>query len=65
MTAEGKRLPEQGQDRADPAIHATVPELFQQQVRRSGNAAALRCGSRTLTYEAVERQANRIAHTLR
>ncbi len=45
-------------------VDLTVPAIFSQQVRLSGNACALRCGGRSLTYEALEAQAAQLAGRL-
>ena len=38
---------------------------FEAQVRRFPQAIAVRCGEQSLTYEALNRSANRLAHRLR
>ncbi|MBS0180675.1 MAG: amino acid adenylation domain-containing protein, partial [Nitrospira sp.] len=38
---------------------------FEAEVRRSPQATAVRCGDRSLTYDDLNRQANRLAHRLR
>ncbi|HEX2092991.1 MAG TPA: amino acid adenylation domain-containing protein, partial [Longimicrobiaceae bacterium] len=42
-----------------------VHELFEHQARRTPDAAALTCGSLSLTYAELEERANRLAHHLR
>ncbi|CAK9884156.1 MAG: Linear gramicidin synthase subunit D [Candidatus Erwinia impunctatus] len=41
-----------------------VHTLFEEQVRRTPDAVALLCGNREVSYDALNRQANRIAHRL-
>jgi amino acid adenylation domain-containing protein len=44
---------------------ATIPDLFEEQVRRSPEAVALVHGEQELTYRNLNEQANRLAHRLR
>ncbi|HEX6911548.1 MAG TPA: amino acid adenylation domain-containing protein [Longimicrobium sp.] len=44
---------------------ACIHELFQAQVERTPDAPALVCGGEALTYAALNRRANRLAHHLR
>ncbi|MGW0538413.1 amino acid adenylation domain-containing protein, partial [Streptomyces sp. NPDC003032] len=43
---------------------ATIPALFEAQVARTPDAVALEDGTLSLTYEALNRRANRLAHRL-
>jgi non-ribosomal peptide synthetase component F len=42
-----------------------VHELFEEQVRRTPKAVAVECGSEELTYQELNRRANRLGHYLR
>jgi amino acid adenylation domain-containing protein len=42
-----------------------IHELFEAQAARTPGAVAVVCGERTLTYEALNQQANQLAHDLR
>jgi non-ribosomal peptide synthetase component F len=42
-----------------------VHELFEEQVRRTPKAVAVECGSEGLTYQELNRRANRVGHYLR
>ena len=44
---------------------ATVVELFEEQVKKSPGAVAVSCEGEELSYEELNRRANRIAHRLR
>ncbi|WP_426757442.1 amino acid adenylation domain-containing protein [Myxococcus sp. Y35] len=44
---------------------ASLAELFEAQVERTPGAVAVECGGERLTYEALNRQANQLAHHLR
>ena len=48
----------------DAATPAPVHRLFEQQVRRTPEAIALRFGAVALSYDALNRRANRLAHRL-
>ncbi|MFH8989500.1 non-ribosomal peptide synthase/polyketide synthase [Streptomyces sp. NPDC017940] len=61
--AELKALLDQGRGTL-LAAPATLPELFERQVRRAPDAVALAEGSRQWTYAEVDRAANRLAHRL-
>lgn len=43
----------------------TIVEFFERQVRESGDRVALICGNETITYAALNEQANRLAHFLK
>ena len=45
-------------------IDKTVAHLFEDQVARTPEAIALRCGQQTLTYDQLNRRANQLAHYL-
>ncbi|WP_081482891.1 non-ribosomal peptide synthetase [Gluconacetobacter diazotrophicus] len=47
-----------------PVQFATLPELFEQQVQRTPEAIALRCGSSALSYLELNTRANQIAYGL-
>jgi amino acid adenylation domain-containing protein len=47
-------------DTSDACIH----QLFEEQVRRTPDAAAVTCGDESLTYEELNMRANRVAHHL-
>jgi amino acid adenylation domain-containing protein len=49
---------------ATPSVEATLPELFEAQVRRTPDKIALVYGEATLTYAELNDQANRLAHHL-
>ena len=42
-----------------------VQQVFEQQVERHPNAVAVACGTQFMTYDALNRRANRIAHRLK
>jgi amino acid adenylation domain-containing protein len=44
--------------------HLCIHELFEHQVERTPDAVALRCGNQSLTYRALNNQANQLAHHL-
>ena len=46
-------------------IGQSLVSRFEQQVARFGNRPAVRAGSQMLTYEALNRRANQVAHALR
>ncbi|MEG2029038.1 MAG: amino acid adenylation domain-containing protein [Janthinobacterium sp.] len=66
MDAAARRQVLQDFNRATvpPTREATVHALFQQQAARTPQALALRHGARSLTYAALDAQANRQAHAL-
>ncbi|HEX5655886.1 MAG TPA: amino acid adenylation domain-containing protein [Polyangiales bacterium] len=47
------------------ALHEDYVALFEAQVARTPNAIAVRSGARALSYDALNRAANRVAHGLR
>ncbi|MER7727954.1 amino acid adenylation domain-containing protein [Streptomyces sp. NPDC096323] len=49
---------------ATPVPDGSLPELFRAQVARTPHAPAVRLGADTLSYEQLDRRANRIAHRL-
>ena len=49
---------------ARAAIEQSIPERFQSRVRRHPDRLALAFGSVALSYEALDRTANRIAHAV-
>ncbi|CAK9884153.1 MAG: Dimodular nonribosomal peptide synthase [Candidatus Erwinia impunctatus] len=49
---------------ANTNFETLIHTLFEEQVRRSPEAVALLCGNREVSYDALNRQANRIAHRL-
>ncbi|WP_079086127.1 non-ribosomal peptide synthetase, partial [Streptomyces silvensis] len=61
--AELKALLDQGRGTIG-AVPATLPELFERQVRRTPDAVALAEGPTEWTYAEVDRAANRLAHRL-
>jgi glyine---[glycyl-carrier protein] ligase len=63
--AERRDLLVQWNDTARAVPAATLPDLFERQVAHTPDAAALVCGEQTLTYAALNRRANRLAHRLR
>jgi amino acid adenylation domain-containing protein len=55
-------LRERGQTKAPPGL---VHHWFEAQAARSPNAVAVSCGDHRLTYNELNRRANRVAHRLR
>ncbi|WP_190120691.1 non-ribosomal peptide synthetase, partial [Streptomyces flavofungini] len=51
-------------DTARPVAEATVPELFEAQVSRTPDRAAVRHGDTVLSYAELDARANRLAHLL-
>ncbi|WP_052433450.1 non-ribosomal peptide synthetase [Streptacidiphilus carbonis] len=62
--AERERLLARSADRAEPAPEATVPDMFEEQVARTPDRAAVVCGDVSLTYRELDARANRLAHEL-
>jgi amino acid adenylation domain-containing protein len=56
-----------GFNRADLALpeHQLIHRLFEEQVRRSGSALAVQDEQESLSYDALNRRANQLAHYLR
>jgi len=61
---ERNALQDRWSDTARPFPSATLPELFERQVRRTPDATALVHGGRTLSYAELNLRANRVAHAL-
>ncbi|WP_327745264.1 amino acid adenylation domain-containing protein [Streptomyces europaeiscabiei] len=64
LPAEHARLRAEWSGAARPMPDATLPELFQAQVRRTPQAVAVEAGVETLTYAQVNERANRLARVL-
>jgi amino acid adenylation domain-containing protein len=63
--AERKHILETGSATNTPYPRdSSIQELFATQVERAPDAVALSCGSEQLTYAALERRANQLAHHL-
>ncbi|MFF2141522.1 amino acid adenylation domain-containing protein [Kitasatospora sp. NPDC058190] len=62
LDADAQRRVTEG--RTEPPVEQTVPELFAAQAARTPNAVAVRCGSTSLTFRALDVKANRLAHRL-
>ncbi|MFJ4341259.1 amino acid adenylation domain-containing protein [Streptomyces sp. NPDC088915] len=62
--AEHHRLVHAWNDTARPVPQELLPELFDQQVRRTPEAAALVCGESRLTYAELDAWSNRLARRL-
>lgn len=58
-------LVEWNNTRADYPRNQSIPQLFQAQVEKTPDAAAVSFGSKTLTYRELNRNANQLAHYLR
>ena len=58
-------LAEQGEAKGVFPVMSSLHEVFEAQVRRSPHATAVVCGDERLTYEELNRRANRVAHSLR
>ncbi|MFD6285592.1 non-ribosomal peptide synthase/polyketide synthase [Streptomyces sp. NPDC060205] len=61
---ELKALPAQGRGTARPVPVATLPDLFARQVAATPDAVALEDTGRQLSYAALDRAADRLAHRL-
>ncbi len=46
-------------------VSETLQQLFEKRVIEYGDKIALKCGEQSLSYELLNRRANRVAHTLR
>ncbi|MFE2431941.1 non-ribosomal peptide synthase/polyketide synthase [Streptomyces sp. NPDC059373] len=62
--AEYARTVVEWNDTTRPVPHATVPELFEERVRRTPDAVALVSGDTEVTYAELNARANRLAHRL-
>ncbi|MFE2753051.1 non-ribosomal peptide synthase/polyketide synthase [Actinosynnema sp. NPDC059335] len=62
--AERHRVVVEWNDTAHAVPDATLPELFEAQVRRTPHAKALVCDGESLTYAELNARANRLAHHL-
>jgi amino acid adenylation domain-containing protein/non-ribosomal peptide synthase protein (TIGR01720 family) len=62
--AERQQLLVGWNDTAHPLSEATLPTLFEQQVSRTPEAVALVSNDASLTYDALNQRANRLAHQL-
>jgi amino acid adenylation domain-containing protein len=51
--------------RTDYPRHSSIPALFEKQVARRANAIAIVDGDERVSYDALNRRANRLAHQLR
>ena len=63
--AERRQVLEVFNATSHPMPDATLPGLFETQVRQSGSATALVCGKESLTYASLNARANRLARYLR
>ncbi len=63
--AERRQLLAQWNDAARTVPPSTLPELFERQARHTPDATALVFGEQSLSYAALNRRANRLAHRLR
>ena len=64
-SAERRRILEEWNDTARPLVPATLPELFAAQAERTPDAVAVVFEDSSLSYAALDRQANQLAHRLR
>ena len=64
-SAERWRILEEWNDTARPLVPATLPELFAAQAERTPDAVAVVFEDSSLSYAALDRQANQLAHRLR
>ena len=62
---EEQRLRHERNDTAAAVPSATLPGLFEAQVERTPDAVAVVCDEESLTYAALNRRANQLAHHLR
>ncbi|BCA53908.1 hypothetical protein W02_10480 [Nitrospira sp. KM1] len=58
------RMLEEWNHEPEPWAEAQFPALFEAQVVKTPMALAVQCGDQTLTYNGLNRAANRIAHSL-
>ncbi|HYO60110.1 non-ribosomal peptide synthetase, partial [Archangium sp.] len=68
LLSEGERrqvLEEWNRTGAEYPREASLPELFEAQVRRRPGAVAVEYGEQRLTYEELNRRANQVAHWLK
>jgi enterobactin synthetase component F len=65
LPAERERVLDAFNDTAHAVPRTTLPALFAQQVRRTPEAEALRCGGVSLTYAELDARAERLAGRLR
>ncbi|KOU09329.1 amino acid adenylation domain-containing protein [Streptomyces sp. NRRL F-5755] len=61
---ERRRVTTGWNDTARTVPVTTLPDLFQEQARRTPDATALVCGATTWTYAELNARANRLAHAL-
>ncbi|WP_234440699.1 non-ribosomal peptide synthetase [Streptomyces rimosus] len=61
---ERRRVTTGWNDTARTVPVTTLPDLFQEQTRRTPDATALVCGATTWTYAELNARANRLAHAL-
>ncbi|MFD7546868.1 non-ribosomal peptide synthase/polyketide synthase [Streptomyces sp. NPDC059816] len=64
LESEHERLVTRWNDTAHPLPEATLPELFEERVRRSPDAIAVDHDGTPTTYAELNRRANRLAHRL-
>ncbi|MGC0327318.1 enterobactin synthetase component F [Streptomyces sp. SAI-170] len=64
LEAERRLVTSEWNGRTGPVETRPLPELFEEQTRRTPDAIALVCGATTLTYEQLNARANRLAHEL-
>jgi non-ribosomal peptide synthetase component F len=62
--AERRRVLEEWNDTVHPLAPKMLPELFAAQAERTPNAIAVVFEASTLSYDALDRQANQLAHRL-
>ncbi len=61
---QAERLADWNRADAWQAGHGCIHQCFEQQVVRTPHATALVCGDQRMTYQALERRANQVAHHL-